>query len=45
LRAGLDREIRPQKFVVEPHDLGLRPGMEVDDISGLVERIEGERDR
>ena len=45
LRAGLDRENRPQTFVVEPHDLGLRSGMEVDDISGLVERIEGERHR
>lgn len=45
LRAGLDREIRSQEFVVEPHDLGLRSGMEIDDISGLIERIEGDRNR
>ena len=45
LRAGLDRDVHPREFVVEPHDLGLRPGQEIDDIGGLIERIEGGRHR
>ena len=41
LREWLDRQIGRSEFVVEPHDLGLRPGVGVDDIGGLIERIEG----
>lgn len=43
LRAGLD--IHLHEFVVKPHDLGLRSGMEIDDIGGLIERIEGDGHR
>ncbi|MGH2709577.1 MAG: DUF2191 domain-containing protein [Actinomycetota bacterium] len=43
LRAGLDR---PQKraakpFRVQALDLGLRPGLDIDDIEGLIEQVEG----
>ncbi|CAN5564520.1 3-keto-5-aminohexanoate cleavage protein [soil metagenome] len=34
------RHVHPPKFVVEPHDLGIHSGVEVDDIGALIERIE-----
>ncbi|MEK6720002.1 MAG: ribbon-helix-helix protein, CopG family [Chloroflexota bacterium] len=47
LRAGLERGGRSvvSPFRVEAADLGLREGLEIDDISGLLERIEGSRHR
>lgn len=47
LRAGLERgnQKAPPPFRVEAADLGLREGLELDDIGGLLERIEGSRHR
>ena len=43
IRAGLDaapaRSRKP--FRVEARAMGLRPGIDLDDISGLLERLEG----
>ncbi len=42
IRAGLDR--RPTTlppFKVEARNMGLKPGFDLDDIWGLIERIEG----
>jgi hypothetical protein len=44
LRRGLagppsGASVRP--FKVEPRDLGLRPGLNLDDVWGLIEQIEG----
>lgn len=43
LRAGLQRRhaTPPPTFAVEAADLGLRPGIDLDDIEGLLERLEG----
>lgn len=43
LRAGLERATTSsvQPFRVEASDLGLRAGIDLDDIAGLLERIEG----
>ncbi len=45
IRVGLDRREhqagRGASFKVEPLDLGLRPGIELDDIEGLLDRLEG----
>lgn len=43
LRAGLN--IHAHEFVMKPHELGLRSGMEIDDIAGLIVRIEGDGHR
>ena len=32
---------RTAPFRVKPRDLGLRPGLEYDDIGGLLEQVEG----
>lgn len=47
LRAGLERgnHKAAPPFRVEAADLGLREGLEIDDIGGLLERIEGSRHR
>ncbi len=47
LRAGLEPRGGPMAppFRVEADDLGLRQGIEVDDIAGLLERIEGSSHR
>ena len=49
LRAGLAKQRptqRPQRFQVEPHDLGgLRPGLSLDKIGTLLEEIEGTQHR
>lgn len=43
LRAGLDDLGREApKFRVKPVDLGLRPDIDLDDIHGLIERLEGQ---
>ena len=47
LRAGLERREKAprERFRVEPFDLGLREGVELDDVSGLLERTEGPEHR
>lgn len=43
IRTGLERRARrpSEPFRVAAADLGLRDGIELDDIAGLLERIEG----
>jgi hypothetical protein len=43
IRAGLDRQARGPRepFRVKPFDMGLRPGLNLDDIEGLLDLIEG----
>lgn len=42
LRAGLDSGVgRSKPFRVAARDMGLRPGIDLDDIEGLLDRIEG----
>ena len=43
LRVGLQHRARsvPVPFRVNASDLGLREGIEIDDIAGLLDRIEG----
>lgn len=44
IRAGLDPKgsIRPTPpFRVKARSLGLRPGVELDDIAGLLDRLDG----
>ncbi|MFL5799416.1 MAG: DUF2191 domain-containing protein [Actinomycetota bacterium] len=46
LRRGLDgRPTQRERFRVVPRDLGLRPDFDLDDINGLIERIEGPEHR
>ncbi|MDQ3554648.1 MAG: DUF2191 domain-containing protein [Chloroflexota bacterium] len=49
IRVGLDRRehqaSRGASFRVEPLDLGLRPGIELDDIEGLLDQLEGKHRR
>jgi hypothetical protein len=47
IRAGLDSTFtraRPP-FKVEARPMGLRPGVDLDDIAGLIERLEGPQHR
>jgi plasmid stability protein len=42
LRAGLDQssgDVPP--YLVEARDLGVRPGIDLDDIQGLLDRLDG----
>lgn len=42
IRAGLERPSRARPpFRVEPHDFGAPPGLDLDDIEGLLDRLEG----
>ena len=41
LRSGLDGVNEPSTFRVTPVDLGLRDGIDLDDIHGLIERLDG----
>ena len=42
IRAGLHPGARPrQRFTVVARDLGLRPELELDDVEGLLDRLEG----
>lgn len=43
LEAAAKRQARPYR--VQPRDLGLRPELEIDDIWGLIERVEGPESR
>jgi len=47
LRAGLERErLRARApFVVEPAERGLRAGLSIDHVSGLLDAVEGPRAR
>ena len=41
IRHGLERPSDPTPFRVTPYDMGLRPGIEIDDIEGLLDRLDG----
>ncbi len=43
LRRGLDSSVKqePSPFRVVPSDLGIRPGIDLDDVQGLIDRVEG----
>lgn len=43
LRAGLERRPAPRlpPFKVKARPMGLKPGFDLDDIEGLIERLEG----
>jgi len=47
VRDGLDRALKPAapRFQVQAHDMGGLPGIDFDDISGLVEQLEGPHHR
>lgn len=47
IRAGLDSRASRKRppFRVESRAMGLRPGIDLDDISGLLERLEGPEHR
>jgi hypothetical protein len=46
LRRGLERSSGPHEpYRVAAKRMGLRPGLELDDINGLLERIEGPEHR
>ena len=48
LRAGLDHVEQPAKkrrYVTTPHQMGLRPGRNIDNIQELLSQIEGEDSR
>jgi hypothetical protein len=46
IRAGLDPSARQgRRLRVRPRDLGLRDGIELDDITGLLEAVEGPEHR
>ncbi len=47
LRAGLDPGATqpPRPFTVTPRDLGLREGVDLDDIAGLIDNLEGPQHR
>lgn len=47
IRAGLSAKTagRRRPFRVEAQAMGLRPGVDLDDISGLLERLEGPEHR
>jgi hypothetical protein len=45
LRAGLgmtDKPVQPAPFVVEPHDFGFRPGIDLDRLNQLADELEAE---
>lgn len=43
IRRGLDDALKPSRtsFQIEARDMGLLPGVSVDDVAGLLERLEG----
>lgn len=43
VRRGLDEALRPTstRFRVEDRDMGALPGVEFDDIAGLLDQLEG----
>lgn len=47
IRAGLDRRTgeQPAPYRVQARDLGLRDGIQLDDISALLDQVEGPQHR
>jgi len=48
LRKGLDQIGKPQKrrdYRTNPHEMGLREGLSIDNIQELLARVEGENTR
>jgi hypothetical protein len=47
LRRGLDGAVSPSRepYRVQARDMGLRPGFDLDDVYGLIERLEGPEHR
>lgn len=46
LRIGLgmtDKPVEPEPFQVEPHDFGVRAGLDLDRMNQLVDELEGEQ--
>lgn len=42
LRRGLEREpAELEPFIVDASPMGLKPGLDLDDIEGLLDRVEG----
>lgn len=41
LRRGLEAPAAPEPFRVRASPMGLRPGMDLDDIEGLLDRLDG----
>jgi hypothetical protein len=40
LRAGLSRRQEQRRFRVRARDLGVRPELDLDDVEGLLDRVE-----
>jgi hypothetical protein len=47
IRSGLDRRTgeQPAPYRVEARDLGLRKGIQLDDVSALLDQVEGPQHR
>jgi hypothetical protein len=45
LRAGLSRRPERIRFRVRPHDLGLQPELDLEDVGRLLDHIEGPNHR
>jgi hypothetical protein len=41
IRAGLTRAADAEPYELPVRDLGLRPGIDLDDIQGLLDRLDG----
>lgn len=41
IRAGLNQAPNAEPYELPARDLGLRPGVDLDDIQGLVDRLDG----
>ena len=41
IRRGLDAPAANEPFQIRASDLGLRPGIDLDDIEGLLDRLDG----
>jgi len=41
LRAGLRERPAVQPYRVKARDMGLRPGIDLDDVGGLLDRLDG----
>ena len=45
LKSGLgmtDKPVRPKRFVVRPHNIGVRPGVDLDRMNQLVDDLDAE---
>jgi predicted transcriptional regulator len=41
IRRGLDARVASEPFTIRSGDMGLRPGIDLDDIEGLLDRLDG----